>query len=111
MKKIIFFAAGLMIALNWNSITNYFNPPPDYATAHEGKVVLYATSWCGYCTKARKLFKENDIEYFEYDVEKSDEGREQFKRLGGKGVPLILIDGEVLKGFDPEQILKLANKT
>lgn len=98
------------IFLNWSSITNFISPPPDYSAAHDGKVILYATSWCGYCEKARELLTENNIEYFEYDVEKSKEGREQFKRLGGKGVPVLLINGEVLRGFDPSRILELANK-
>lgn len=100
----------MAIFLNWSSITNFISPPPDYSAAHDGKVILYATSWCGYCEKARELLTENNIEYFEYDVEKSKEGREQFKRLGGKGVPVLLINGEVLKGFDPSRILELANK-
>ena len=96
--------------MNWSLITNFISPPPDYSAAHDGKVILYATSWCGYCEKARELLTENNIEYFEYDVEKSKEGREQFKRLGGKGVPVLLINGEVLRGFDPSRILELANK-
>jgi len=107
-KKYILILAVVVVVMNWGSISNKLSPPPDYAAAHEGKVILYATTWCGYCKEARKLFKENDIDYFEYDVEKSEEGREQFRKLGGKGVPLILIDGEVLKGFDAEQILALA---
>lgn len=111
MKKYILIIAVAAIALNWSSITNFINPPPDYSIAHEGKVILYATSWCGYCKKARELLSENNIEYFEYDVEKSAEGKEQFKRLGGKGVPVLLINGEVLKGYDPTRILELAKKT
>jgi glutaredoxin len=110
LKKYILIIAVVAIFLNWSSITNFISPPPDYSAAHDGKVILYATSWCGYCEKARELLTENNIEYFEYDVEKSKEGREQFKRLGGKGVPVLLINGEVLRGFDPSRILELANK-
>ena len=110
MKKYFLIIAAVAIVLNWSSITNYLNPPPDYSVAHDGKVILYATSWCGYCGKVRELLSKNNIEFHEYDVEKSAEGREQFKRLGGKGVPVLLIKGEVLKGYDPSRILKLANK-
>jgi len=111
MKKFILIIAVVAIVLNWNSITNVFNPPPDYSADHEEDVILYATSWCGYCKQARKLFKDNNISYFEYDVEKSSEGREQFKRLGGRGVPLILIKGSILKGYDPDEVLRLANSS
>jgi len=109
-KKYFFIIAIVAIVLNWTSIVNYISPPPDYSAAHDGKVILYATTWCGYCEKARELLTSNDIEFHEYDVEKSAEGREQFKRLGGKGVPMLLIKGEVLKGYDPTKILKLSNK-
>jgi len=111
MKKYFLIIAVIAIALNWSTITNFFSPPPDYSLDHGGKVILYATSWCGYCEKARELLTENNIDFHEYDVEKSTEGREQFKRLGGKGVPLLLINGEVLKGYDPSRILELTNST
>lgn len=110
MKKYILIFLVAVIVLNWSSITNFISSPPDYSAAHGGKVVLYSTSWCGYCEKVRELLTENNIEYHEYDVEVSTEGREQFKRLGGRGVPVVLINGEVLKGYNPSQILKLANK-
>jgi mycoredoxin len=108
--KYILIIAAVAVVLNWSSITNFINPPPDYSVAHNGKVVLYATFWCGYCKKTRELLTENNIEYHEYDIEKSAEGREQYDRLGVKGVPVLLINGEVLKGYDPSRILKLANK-
>ncbi len=103
-------ALTVIVALGWG----YYNsnkPIPDFAAAHDGKVILYATSWCGYCTKTREILEKNKIEYFEYDVEKSEEGRKQFKALGGKGVPVLLIKGEVLKGFDPQRIIELAKST
>lgn len=66
---------------------------------------MYGTSWCGYCAKARKLLKKHDITYFEYDIEKSEEGHRQFKALGGRGIPLFQINGEVVKGYAPDKIL------
>jgi len=111
MKKYFLIVMVLAIFLNWSSIANFISPPPDYSVAHGGKVILYATSWCGYCENARELLTENNIEFHEYDVENSDEGRKQFKRLGGRGVPMLLINGEVLKGYDPSKILELAKKS
>ncbi len=101
----------MAVVVNWNSISRFIDPPPDYAAAHDGKVILYATSWCGYCEKTRELLNDNSIEYHEYDVETSVEGREQYDRLGGKGVPILYINGVVIDGYDPSEILRLANKT
>jgi len=111
MKKYFLIIAAVAVVLNWSTITNFISPPPDYSAAHDGKLILYATSWCGYCEKTRELLTENNIDFHEYDVEKSQEGREQYQRLGGKEVPVLLIYGEVLKGYDPSRILKLANKS
>ena len=37
-------------------------------------VVMYSTTWCGYCKQARNYFQQNNIAFAEYDVEKSDKG-------------------------------------
>lgn len=62
-------------------------------------VVMYATDWCAYCAKARAYFEENGIAYTELDIDKSHAAHAQFKRLGGRGVPLILVGRERVNGF------------
>ena len=111
MKKIIFIALVFLVFQKWDVINATINPLPDYALEHNGQVILYSTDWCGYCVKARKLMDKNDIEYVDYDIEKSQKGKEQYDRLGGRGIPVLLIDGEVVKGYDPNRILKLGGKT
>lgn len=63
-------------------------------------VVMYATAWCPYCAKARAYFKRTNTAYVEHDIERSAEAHAEFKRLGGRGVPLILIGDEKLRGFN-----------
>lgn len=109
MKKFILIFLAIVLYQQWSTIQYHLNPPPDYAAAHDGKVILYGTDWCGYCQKARELFSEHNIEYVEYDIEKSAQGAEQHKRLGGSGVPVLLINGQVLKGFSAERILQAVN--
>jgi mycoredoxin len=110
MKKIVLVVIALAVFQKWGDISNFLNPPPDFGAAYDGKVILYATAWCGYCKKVRELLEENGIPYHEYDIEKSSVGREQYKRLGGKGVPVLLIGDVVVKGYNPSKILKLAGK-
>jgi glutaredoxin len=62
-------------------------------------VVMYATSWCPYCAKARAYFAKNGIAYVEHDIEKSAAGNAEYRRLGGRGVPLILVGTEKMSGF------------
>ncbi len=70
-------------------------------------VTLYSTSWCGYCKKARQLFKEHNIDYTEYNVEKTAIGRQQYQKLGG-GVPIVVIGDNIIRGYDKRRILALA---
>lgn len=71
------------------------------------EVVLYATAWCGYCAKTRRLFKQLRVEFTEYDIEKDASANARFQQLGGRGVPLILIGKDVVRGFDEDEILIL----
>lgn len=106
----LFLATTLFVYQKWGYISSIIDPPPDYAALHNGKVIVYGTSWCGYCAKTRKLLNRNNIAFYEYDVEKSQEGYEQYKNLGGTGVPVLLIGGQVVKGYNPSRILELANQ-
>ena len=67
------------------------------ATPH---VVMYATSTCPYCAKARAYMGARGIPYEERDAGRSQE----FHRLGGRGVPLFVIGPEVLQGFSPSAL-------
>lgn len=66
------------------------------------RIVMYATSWCPYCAKARDYFARNRIAYTEHDIEKSPAAHAEFKRLGGRGVPLISIGDRQMSGFSEQ---------
>ena len=70
-------------------------------------VIMYSASWCGVCSTAKKYFKHKGIPYKEYDVETSAKGRKDFKRLRGKGVPIILIGKKRMDGFDQSYFERL----
>ncbi|HZN85781.1 MAG TPA: glutaredoxin domain-containing protein [Burkholderiales bacterium] len=69
------------------------------AAAAAQPLVMYATSWCPVCAKARAYFRKHGIAYEEHDVEKSPEAKAEFTRLGGKGVPLIVHGRAAMSGF------------
>ena len=62
-------------------------------------VVMYSTSWCGYCKKAARHFRQNKIPFTEYDIEKNEKAAREYKKLKGRGVPLILIGDQRMNGF------------
>ena len=71
------------------------------------KVVMYATSWCPYCAKTRAFFKKHGIAYTEYDVEREGARDSEYKAMGGRGVPFILIGNDKVRGFDEPALQQL----
>lgn len=90
--------------LGWSQFTADARVQEDIRYAPDQQIILYATDWCGYCARTRKYFQERNISYLEYDIEKSREGRAQYDRLQGKGVPLLVVNGEVIRGYNPAAI-------
>lgn len=83
-----------------------------YLAQHKAKVVMYGTDTCPYCAKARDYFKQNGIAYADLDVGKAGPAQEEFKKLGGGGVPLLLIGDRRIEGYIPKAIneaLKASN--
>ncbi|MEE4356348.1 MAG: glutaredoxin family protein [Desulfococcaceae bacterium] len=68
------------------------------------EVVMYSTRRCGYCRKAKSFFNKNNIRYTDYDVGSSEEARNKFKELNGKGVPLIFIGNQRISGYNEPAI-------
>jgi glutaredoxin len=73
----------------------------------DDKVVIYTATWCGVCTKAKQYFREKNIPYIAYDVEKSPTGRVDFKSLRGKSVPIIIVGSKRMNGFTAAKFDKL----
>ncbi len=69
------------------------------AVASRKRVVMFSASWCGVCTKAKKYFRRNRIRFTEYDIEKSSKGKRMYKKLGARGVPVILVGKQRMNGF------------
>jgi glutaredoxin 3 len=64
-------------------------------------VEIYSADYCGYCHQAKQLLDKKGIAYTEIRVDLDPEKREEMiKRTGRRTVPEILIDGELIGGFD-----------
>jgi len=76
------------------------------------KVIMYITSWCGYCRKAREYLQSLRVNLVEYDVEKNpSKEKEMLSKSGGaKGVPLIGGEGIILRGYSPNAIKDAVEK-
>ncbi len=70
------------------------------------KVVMYMTDWCPYCKRAGKYLKSLGVHLVEYDIDKDKNRKDEMRRIsGGSGmVPLIDIEGIIIRGYIPEEI-------
>lgn len=84
-----------------NTITSPSISDSDFLSAREsGQVVMYSAEWCGVCKKARRYFLQQGIPFKEYDIETSRKGRGDYRRLNGRGVPIVLVGSKRMDGFN-----------
>lgn len=76
------------------------------------KVLLFSTSTCSWCRRAKRYLKERGVAFREINIERdADAARDIVRKTGQRGVPVIKIGGRWIVGFDKEQIEKaLARK-
>jgi glutaredoxin-like YruB-family protein len=69
------------------------------------KVVIYSTPTCHFCHMAKDYFKENNVSFTDYDVASDmDKRTEAIDKSGQMGVPVIVIDDQVIIGFNKPKI-------
>jgi glutaredoxin 3 len=77
------------------------------------RVVLFSTSTCSWCRRAKRYFKEHGVPFKEINVERDQQAaRDIARKTGQSGVPVIKIGSRWIVGFDKERIHKeLTRKT
>lgn len=67
--------------------------------AGSSKVVLYGTSWCGQCKRARSWLRQRGIAFSDYDIETSTQAQQEYRQMGITGVPVIVVGRQRMLGF------------
>ncbi len=64
-------------------------------------ITIYTTPTCHFCHMAKDFFNSKNIKYTEHDVVSDIAKRQEMIQLTGQlGVPVIVIDGEPVVGFN-----------
>jgi len=68
--------------------------------------VMYMTDWCGYCKQARQFIRSLGADLIEYNIERDPDKKDEMKKKSGgsTAVPLIDIDGTIIRGYSPGAI-------
>ena len=74
-------------------------------------VVMYTTSWCPYCERARRLLNAKNVSFSEIDIESAPDKRAEMRNRSGRtSVPQIFIGDHHVGGSDDLHALEGAGK-
>mgnify|MGYP003990216687 CR=1 FL=1 len=70
-----------------------------------GKIIVYSTQTCPYCTMVKDFLKEKGVDFENVDVgEDHARADEMVEKSGQMGVPVIDIGGAIIIGFNKPKI-------
>ncbi len=71
------------------------------------QVVLFSTSTCSWCRRAKRYLRENRVRFKEVNIERDPKAAQDLlKKTGQMGVPVIKIGSRWIVGFDRPPIEK-----
>jgi glutaredoxin 3 len=78
------------------------------APIREVSVIVYTTSWCPVCKRAKTWLRTNGIAFEERDIEASSENARKIRILNPRAsIPTIDVDGEVMIGFSESEMISM----
>ncbi|MCF6459468.1 glutaredoxin family protein [Clostridium sp. Cult3] len=73
-------------------------------------VVIFTSNTCPYCVAAKGYLDEKGVNYTEKNIQTDKDARKELMNMGHMGVPVLLIDGEEIVGFDKAKIDQLLDR-
>lgn len=73
-------------------------------------IQIYTSDTCPQCVKVKEYLKINNLEYKEYNISKDLEAKKELIRMGYMSIPLLIIDGDHVLGFDLNRMKSLLEK-
>ncbi len=74
-------------------------------------VTVYSTTMCPFCDGAKALLRKRGVEFTEVNMTRSADDRDKLTSLtGGWSFPQVVINGNVVGGFDELRAVDRAGK-
>ena len=69
------------------------------------KIVIYSTATWPHCHRAKEYLTQKGIDFTDYDVGNDREkAKEMIQKTGQMGVPVILVDDNIIIGFNQAKL-------
>ena len=68
---------------------------------------IYTSDTCIQCKKAKEYFQNNNLEFIEYNISSNQEYKRELIKKGYLSVPVIVVEGQDILGFDLTRIKQL----
>lgn len=87
-------------------------PPPEQVELPHGGIIMYCTSWCPACRRARQWFANRDLKFIEIDIDDNPAAAAQVKKWnnGNRSTPAFDIDGTIITSFDENKLAEAVKK-
>ncbi|MEM9728594.1 MAG: glutaredoxin family protein [Myxococcota bacterium] len=75
------------------------------------RIVMYTTTWCGSCRRAREYLDFNGIPYTEHDIDEDAAAKERLAKINPRtSIPTFQIDDIVQIGFSADNLERRINQ-
>lgn len=65
------------------------------------EVIVYSTSWCGFCHQLKNWLEEQDVQFKDIDIEEDQQAaKEVVEATKQMGVPVTKVGDQYIVGFD-----------
>ena len=71
------------------------------------KIEIYTSDTCIQCKKAKEYLQNNNLEFIEYNISANQEYKRELIKKGYLSVPVIVVEGQDILGFDLTRIKQL----
>lgn len=100
---------GGLCAAGWTAGEDTLHPQlpeqlPATGVAREVPVRIYTMPGCSYCRSVKQFLREVGVDYEEFDLERDKDGQAFMNQRGYTRLPVTVIDGEEIEGYDMPRI-------
>lgn len=107
-----FLGLGLWAGPSVRTVYDQWFPAPTFVTGDytalfketNKSVVIFTTSTCRYCKRAREVLEKNNIDYYDFVTDKSADAQKRYQALGESAVPVLFIADRKIVGANQEVI-------